>query len=313
LALCSSLTKASIQCATVSFTNQEGYVASQVAETLGFPLKTFPVNGSIWDLYDPVYHFSADGFPISKFVTYCIAKEYTEIPMINGFLGDSLMCGSKDTFLGKYETEWKDDLTDVLQRKNLFHSFMVLRKIIRKDVFERIRMRSRSPMEKAVRKAPKTGRVFNWADFYYRQCHYISNNFLQHIGITEALVPFYSWSLLSYKMEHESRVFSRYIYRKIFQTHYPELAKIPHADELATNKKTFRSAQCTKKWAGQILPIIFNKNYLSLLQKKMCIPLDIAGFAGSQHAERAIFLFKRLYLLEKKVKNAGLDFDWDCI
>ena len=312
LALCSSLTEANIKCATVSFTNQEGYVASKVADTLGFPLKIFPVNGSIWDIYDNVYHFTADGFPISKFVTYCIAKEFPEIPMVNGFLGDSLICGSKDKFQGKYETEWKEDLADVLQRKHLFFSFRVLRKIIRKDILERIRMRSFQPMEKAVRKASNIGKVFNWAHIYYRQRRYISNNFLQHIGITEALVPFYSWPLLSYKMEHETRVFNRYLYQKIFKTHYPELA-IPHADELATNNKTFRGAQCTKKWARQLLPVIFNKNYLSLLQKKLCVPLDIAGFVRSEHAERAIFLFKRLYLLERKVKEAGLYFDWNCI
>ena len=99
----------------------------------------------------------------------------------------------------------------------------------------------------------------------------------------------------------------------IFRDRYPELAKIPHADDLASHKKTFRVAQCTKLWARQMLPVIFNKNYLSLLQKGLCIPLDIAGFARSKRIERIIFLFKRLYLLEKRVKEAGLDFDWNCI
>ena len=176
-----------------------------------------------------------------------------------------------------------------------------------------LRMRSRPPMEKAVRRGSKIGKVFNWAYIYYRQRHYISNNFFQHIGITEALLPFYSWSLLSYKMEHETKVFNRYIYQRIFQTHYPELAKIPHADELPSHKKAFRVARCTKQWARQMLPVICNKSYLSLLQKGLCIPLDIAGFARFRQAERAIFLFKRLYLLEKKVKEAGLDFDWNYI
>ena len=168
-------------------------------------------------------------------------------------------------------------------------------------------------MEKAVREGSKIGKVFGWQDFYYTHRFYISNNFLQHIGLTEVLIPFYSWALLSYKMEHAYRVFNWDTYRGIFQKHYPELGKIPHAYDVPSNEKTFKAAKCTKQWAGQILPVLKNKNYLSLLQKRWCIPLDIGGFAGLQRAELAVFIFKRLYLLEKKVKEAGLDFDWDCI
>jgi hypothetical protein len=313
LALCSSLTKTTTKCANVSFTNAEGYVATQVADILGLPLNIFSVKRSIWDIYDNVYHFTPNGFPITKFVTYCIAKEYPGMPMLNGFVGDVLIRGSIDKIQGKYETEWEEDLADVLQRTFSMHSFKVFRKLIRKDIFERIQMRSRPPIEKAVRKGSNIGKVFNWAYIYCRQRHYISNNFLQHIGITEALIPFFSWALLSYKMEHETKLFNRYLYKRIFQTHYPELAKIPHANELASHEKPFRAAQCTKQWAGQLLRVLGNKNYLSILQKGLCTPLDIAGFIGLRHAERAIFFFRRLYLFEKRVKDAGLNFDWDCL
>jgi len=54
LALSLSLGKVSMECATVSFTENEGKVASQVAETLGLPIKKYHVNGSIWDFYDEV-------------------------------------------------------------------------------------------------------------------------------------------------------------------------------------------------------------------------------------------------------------------
>jgi hypothetical protein len=313
LALCSSLTNTITKCATVSFIKAEGYVATQVADTFGLPLKIIPVKRSIWDIYDNVYHFTPNGFPITKFVTYCVAKEYPGLPMLNGFVGDVFIRGSVDKIYGRYETEWNENLADVLQRGLSMYSFKVFRKLIRKDIFERIRMRSHPPMEKAVLKAPNIGKVFNWGYFYYRQRHYISNNFIQHIGISEALIPFYSWPLLAYKMEHESKVFSRYIYQRIFQTYYPELAKIPNSNDLVSDKKAFRVAQCTKQWAGQMLATILNKNYLSLLNKGLCVPLGIACFAGFRQAERAIFLFKRLYLLEKKVKEAGLDFDWNCI
>ena len=168
-------------------------------------------------------------------------------------------------------------------------------------------------MEKAVREGSKIGKVFAWQDFYYTHRFYISNNFLQHIELTEALIPFYSWALLAYKMEHAYKVFNWDIYRGIFKTYYPELAKIPHAYDLPSNKKTFKAAQCSKQWAAQFLPVLFKKNFLSLLQRRSCIPMDIAGFAGLRRAEHTIFTFQRLYLLEQKVKEAGLDFDWDCM
>ena len=313
LALCSSLGKTTIDCATVSFTKAEGSVATQVADTLELNLKILPEKSSVWDYYDNLYHFTPNGFPISKFVTYCVAHEYPGIPMLNGFLGEVLMRGYLDKIHEKYENEWNEDLADVLERFHAPFNYKIFRKIIRKDISERIRMRSRPLIEKAVREASNMGKVFNWAGIYYRQRNYISNNFVQHTEITEALIPYYSWPLLSYKMEHEAEVFGRDIYQRIFQTHYPELAQIPFAEDLVFPKKTFRAAQCTKQWAGQLLPVICNKNNLSLLQKRTCIPLTIAGFTHLQKAQTAIFLFKRLYLLEKKAKEAGLDFDWDCI
>lgn len=304
------LAKESIECATVSFTEEEGQIASQVAKTLGLLLKKIPVSGSIWDLYDQVYHFTADGFPISKFVTYCIAQRYPGLHMVNGFMGDPLMRGSRDMFLGKYETEWKGNLADVLQCKHSIINF----RLFRKDIANRMQTRACIPMEEAVRKGSYIGKVFAWSDFYQRQRHYISNNFLQHIGVTEALLPFYSWNLLSYKMEHDYGVFDWNVYDRIFQRQFPELAKIPHVSSITPKKlRPSKVARCIKHWALQLLPVICNKNRLSLLSKKQCIPLTIAGLASFRRTEASIFTFKRLYLLEQRLRDASLDFDWEYI
>src|SRR5262249_55886608 len=87
----------------VSFNRNEGFVAQQVANALGAPLNVIPVPGSIWDIYDVFYHFMADGFPVSKFVTYCIAQSAPDVPAVNGFLGDNLVRGSNHKCNGKYE------------------------------------------------------------------------------------------------------------------------------------------------------------------------------------------------------------------
>ena len=310
LALCLLfLPKTFIDCATVCVT-EEGHIAYQVAEALGVSLKNLPVKDSVWDLYDHVYHFTADGFPISKFVTYCIAQQYPGRPMVNGFLGDSLMRGSHDRFLGKLETEWSGNLADTLQRKHLRVSF----DIFRKDIAKRIQMRSHVPMEEAVRKGSYIGRVFCWTDLYYRQRYYISNNFLQHIDQEEALLPFYSLALISYKMSYDYHVFNRDIYHRIFRDHFPAVAKIPHSSDLSHKQlQPSRVAKCTKRWAWRLPLIISNKSWLSLLSKSRCMLLATAGIVGHPRAENAIMTMQRLYLLEQCVRDAALGFDWECI
>ena len=310
LALCLLfLPKTSIDSITVC-APEEGHIAYQVAEALGVSLKNLPVRDSVWDLYDQVYHFTADGFPISKHVTYCIAQQYPGRPMVNGFLGDSLMRGSHDRFLGKLETEWSGNLANTLQRRHLRVSF----DMFRKDTAKKIHMRSCVPMEEAVRKGSQVGTVFGWTDLYYRQRYYISNNFLQHLDQDEALLPFYSLALISYKMSYDYRVFNRDIYHRIFHNHFPAVAKIPHSSDLPHKQSQIsRAAQCTKQWAWHLLFTISNKSRLSLLSKSRCMLLATAGIVGHPRAENAIMTMQRLYLLEQRVRDAALDFDWESI
>jgi hypothetical protein len=308
LALISSSGTVSFECTTVDYL-EEGKIAFNIAETLGVPLKSIPVVNSQWDLYDDVYHCMADGFPISKYITYCIAQQYPAIPMTNGFLGDSLAPVSEDTHIGKYETELNGNLADILHFKNSD----ICSKLLREDIAHRVQIRSRIPVDKAVQEGSKIGKVFAWFNFFYRLRYYTSNNFLQHLDITEALLPFYSYDTVAYKMEHDYRLFNRGIYHHIFQTYFPELVKIPHASDLQSVKLNSRVARCTKQWARHMFPISCNGKYLSLLNKKWSIPLNIAGITGLYRAEWAIFLFERLYMLEKSTRDAGLDFDWESI
>lgn len=308
LALASSVSKEPIQCVTVAITPEEDFIARQVAEKVGVSHKRIPVCGSELDLYDEVFLATPDGFPISKNLTYCIAQEYPGIHMLNGFMGDPLMRGSRDTILGKDETQWKHDLARALQRKHL----AVSPKLFRDDIGQRIQDRALVPMEEAIRKGSETGRVIFWADTYYRQRYYISMNFLQNLGLTEALMPFYSWRLLDFKLSHESRLFHRGIYKRIFQRHFPALATIPHADELPKQgSRQTRIATCARTWARQLLPVLCKKNRLTLLSRKHCIPRMVAGIAGVRRAEGLILTVQRLYVLEKQMTDAGLDFDWE--
>lgn len=298
-----------LECMTVSFTKAEGEVAREVGERLGLRLESLPVSGSLWDLYDQVYHDTPDGFPVSKFVTHCVAQRYPGIPMVNGFVGDPLMRGSKDIFRGKYETEYAGDLADILQEIQLFTYF----RAFRKDLAKRIQSRSRVPMEEAVRKGAQVGKIFAWADLYYRQRCYISNNFLQHRDLADALLPFYSWSLISYKFTHDYRLINRGVYDRIFRNYFPQVAAIPHSSDLPTNKRNSIVSRHTREWARHILPQLCGRGRLSLVSRTWGIPVDLAGIMGLYRAEDAIILLERLYLLEKKVRDAGLQIDWEAI
>ncbi|MFN6946564.1 MAG: hypothetical protein ACK4ND_16575 [Cytophagaceae bacterium] len=91
------------------------------------------------------------------------------------------------------------------------------------------------------------------------------------------------------------------------------MAEIPHASDLTDGNIKQRVARCTKKWARSFFSAACSKKWLSILDKRWSVPVDLAGIIGLHRTEWAIFLIQRLYLLEKKVRDAGLDFDWECI
>lgn len=310
LALAISLSKSDIQCTAVAISEEEDRISRQVADVLKVPLEVIPVSDSEWDLYDEVFHFMPDGFPVSKFVTYCIAKRHPGIPMLNGYMGDSLMRGSQDKILGKYESEWSGNLADILQRRHMF----INTSLLRSDIAKRMQMRSRIPMEFAVRKGAEIGKIFGWADFYFRQRFYISNNFLQHLDVTEALLPFYSWSLLSYKMRHDFNLYSPKLYERIFSQYFPKLSNIPRADTLPRlGHQRSKAARCSKLWARNLLLVMCSNKRLGLIDKNWCVPRTLAGIAGFQRFESAIHHLQRLFVLEERANAYGLGLDWEQI
>lgn len=311
LTLFSAQSQAVIDCATVGFTKDEEEIADKVAQILGVNLKKYQVEGIIWDIYDEVHHFTPDGFPISKFVPYRIAQDHRGIPMLNGFMGDALIRGDSDRYQGKYEFEWKENLVDVLQRKHTRIPFRFLNKKIAK----RIKERTRAPMERAVKEGSKLGKVFTWQDYYYTHRFYISNNFLQHLDLSEALLPFYNWNLLDYKVKHDYRLFTLDTYKLIYKKYFPDLAHIPRSSDTKTrtSKKYFGISQQAKKISRKLLYRMLSGNYLSIVEKPHRLISLAAGCAGLRRFEQIILNFERLYIFESLIREKNIDFDWDSI
>ena len=295
-------------CLTVAG-HQQALTARQVAAACGVPYHELSMPGSEWDLYRPeeVYHDAPDGFPITKNLTHCVAQACTPLPLMTGFLGDPLMRGSKDTYQGHYDTTWTGNLAHALQRK---HGMAVTH--YRSRVARRLIERSLAPMEEAVWQGAKIGKVFGWTDVFYRQRLYIANNFLQHLGLSEALLPFYHWALVDYKFSHPYGTCTRATYMRMMQQTSPQLAEISRADEVRTaSHERPALAQCARLWAGHLLKQLRTSHHLALLSRTHCIPRLMAGLAGLHRAEPIIVETQRLHLFETHMARAGVDFTWD--
>ena len=318
---------------TVSFTKEEGEIAARVASTLGVQLETLPVENSEWDLYDSVYHFTPDGFPISKFVTQCLAERYPGVPMLNGYLGGPLLRGYE--FKGFSQPNGRVDWPSLLMEKNCFLSAGYLIRWMGAEMTSRILRRARIPMALAVEKGSYTNNLVSWVDLYYAQARYYANNMIQHLHLTEALLPLYNYALLAFKFGHHPHVLSREVHLDILRRYYPELATIPHANDLyganvARKKSTFLSRLAyrptvsahTAKWARQLSVAMLHPDNLRVLQKSRAIPLALASTSSSlqwlshrvaQGAEATAFQFERFYLFESRCRDASLNFDWQSI
>lgn len=315
LALCTELPTRLDAVVNVRFSPAEGKVATRVAEALNVRLETVPVDGSVWDIYDTVHYFTPDGFPISRFVTYCLAQRSPSVPMMNGFLGDSLVRGSNDRFDGTDEDECGSDLASVLQQKHLAISL----NLFRPELSARILDRARTPMADAVERGGR--QVFGWADLHLRQRHYIASNFLQHLDSAEAVLPFYSWRLIAYKLAHGREAFSRLTYERMFERHFPQLANVPHAADLPDRHAGAAVAECAVRWARELMVPLVKSGWLTVLSTRHC--LSLVGLGTSRlpalndnlaaAVEDAVFTCRRLYLLEHRLRDAGFAFSWNAL
>jgi hypothetical protein len=304
LALTSASKKMRIESIAVGAPAAEVRTARQVTEALGVPLDVIDVPGSIWDMYDDPYHFTPDGFPITKNIVYLVAQERPRVPIMNGFLGDSLIRGSHDKIGGAFETEC-NDLVGSLERRYRRVNF----DIIRAPVAERMRIRAREPIQKIFAKWSGSGKVFSFCDLYLRQRFYISNNFLQHLEMSEAILPFYDWSLLNYKMGHDSTMFGHDLYTRILNERFPGLSSIARASQ-SSERGTARP-RVTRLWSRDLLPRMCRKDCLRYLMKRRCFPLILAGMTGHPRATNYVFTLQRLWLLEDMLSRAGVSVDWE--
>ena len=316
---------------TVGYPKEEGLVAKQVASVLDVQLETEGVSGAVWDYFDDVFHFTPDGFPVTKHVSYCLPKRHPGVPVVNGYLGGPLLRAYE--LKGFNEPSGNADWPAILQEKNTLVGPVRLARWFGEELTRRILRRALHPMALALEKGAYTNKLISWADLYYVQGRYLANNFLQHLYLTEALLPLYSYELLAFKFDHHPNVLNKEVYLNIFRANFPKLATIPHAHDLeVANAARINSAflsrlanrplvsRYTAKWARQLLPAMMDRR--SILRKKATTLYALASTSYflqrlnqrfAEGAETAIFNFERFHLLEQRCRDAGLDLDWKSI
>jgi len=140
----------------------------------------------------------------------------------------------------------------------------------------------------------------------------IRRKFLPLLRSRHSFLPFYNWPLLSYKIQHDCKIFNRTVYENIFQEYFPGLAKIPHSRDLPRWRgQPPPTAKCTKPWSRNLLQAMCDKDHLTLIDKVKCMPRLLMGTIVGKRYETMIHNVQRLYLLEDRAKSSGIRFDWE--
>ncbi|MDB5172714.1 MAG: hypothetical protein JWN51_1487 [Phycisphaerales bacterium] len=74
----------------------EGMAASMVAEGLRLDLQILRTDGSLWNMFEEPYQFTAGGFPMTKQLSELVALQRPGVTCLNGFIGDPIVRGTID-------------------------------------------------------------------------------------------------------------------------------------------------------------------------------------------------------------------------
>jgi len=292
----------------------EAVGAEQVAEALGIPLQLLRTDGSTWNMYAQPFTFTPAGFPMTKQVSYVAASQRPGVVCLSGFFGDPIVRGSLDRLDKKLEHEINEDLPDFYRK-----SFLASHKVARFDLLDPTLLKRSDERINAVLRRRfdqwmHTGHPILYVSLFAQQRHYMSNNIIQHLHVAEAITPFVNWESIQFKMQHDATCFSYDVYKKLLDKFFPQLSHIPHNSTLgAKNVRPSNPSRCTKQWARAVLSGLANPKCLTRLSRRKAIPRLIGAAMGRRDVEVVAMFLYRLFLLDQRLRKAGVDFDWDQI
>jgi hypothetical protein len=292
----------------------EAIGAQQVAEVLGIPLQLLRTDGSTWNMYAQPFTFTPAGFPMTRQVSYVAASQRPGVVGLSGFFGDPIVRGSLDRLDKKLEHEITEDLADFYRQ-----SFLPSHKVARFDLLDptllkRSDERINAVLRRRFDQCMHTGHPILWVSLFAQQRHYMSSNILQHLHVAEAVSPFVNWESIQFKMQHDATCFSYDSYKKLLDRFFPQLSHIPHNSTLgAKNVRPSNPSRCTTQWARAVLSGLANPKCLPPLSRRKAIPRLIGAAMGRRDVEVVAMFLYRLFLLDQRLRKAGIEFDWNQI
>jgi hypothetical protein len=290
---------------------REAALAAAVAGVLGVPLNRIPGARSEWDIYDDPFHFMADGFPVSKQISHVVATMAPGVPLLNGSLGDVLVRGSTDRHLGAYQSEITGDLAPLILKSQ----GSILPRFLRPRLREAVERRAIATLGAMIEKASRAGKGYSAFVILIRAPVFFSNNYIQHIDVAEGLVPMVTHGLVDLKMSQDDRIFTKDTYGEMFRRYFPDLAGIPHAQELMTRTALLPlGGRFTRQAASRVALSLANPAAPRHLDRGQAARAAGRGLIDrGPAAAEAIMSLYRLLLLERRLKEAGIALDWEAL
>jgi asparagine synthetase B (glutamine-hydrolysing) len=309
---------------TLRLTHAEATTAKAIAAALGLRWQIVELGSSswtfdfspkptFWERYGGEYQVTADGFPMGKHPIYTLAFDHPGVPVMNGYLGDSLIRGSHDRIEGQQEADFEEsELANAIQREYAAQAWVPLKShLLTPSLAAHIRDRALAPMERIVRESAQQGRASSLTNLRLRQRFYISNNFLQHLDYAESVLPFLSARLIHLKLSNPRLDFSIETYRELFARHVPQISHIPHEREVhRPTRRKLRLNPLLMRWAAQELSNLLARRRLRLLAKRRVAHRLLVGVISPQH-EYVLAMVREISLLERFAASLHLPLKWD--
>lgn len=301
----------------VDFGSFERRPAEMVAERLGIELSVakpgvFEATGSLWDLFDEPCHYTPDGFPMTKQFSYYGAVDGGGLPLLNGYLGDLLMRGTRTQCRGKHEWQCEGALVD--QAYPDFDAMTYWWNLVEPRVGRGAQRKARAVLaEMLSRDGEGFGYAFRYADLYGRQRHYIANNVNQVLDECSFILPFLNFELMQLRFSVGRNVPGIDNYKKIFERYLPEIADVPHSSELDNGPPPdHRLGSNDRVWAYEVLKTLPRRGG-SILKNRGSIKA-IAGNAWlGRHYPRAVHHMHRIHQFEGVCAHFGVAPDWQAV
>lgn len=288
--------------------------AKEAAEKLDVPLEVIEpgqiaATGAVWDIFEEPYHYTADGFPITKQFTLFAAQHAHGVPLLNGFLGDPLMRGTCSTCCGHFEHQCEGKYLENAYKQHEVMSWWWY--LFDQDLTPAIQKRAMAAMDKLIKRAGDVGYPFRYADLYGRQRLYISNNVTQCLDYTETLLPFLNAELIDLRFSVGDKLPTMDMYRKIFQRYLPEIADVPHSSEIPRGKQAApRLGRADKKWAYALLSSLILHNRPEAAKRLKSLKSILSCLTMNPNLQVAIEHLYRVLLLESCCEKQGVAIDW---